>query len=360
MIDDLAPVAVTTNGSLSPANDHGFGKHNKEGLYHYFHKNLLEAYPEVKGTFFILINRHFNHKPETGGYQILSDGFDEDYIKFLHSMKSHFDYAFLGTDHGKIENGSFIQEFEYRTLSDIPLLKEALEEFKKKTGISFQGGKFPGYQSNNQSKEIIEKLGFKWWAYGHEMKNRKHKSNRESYFGENRLVLNFPTNFSGESFNYWLYPGNKKFIKARIAYGYYRNLKLHQHLQYLYENQLIISIQEHFSTLRTDGVRQRPNVFDDMDSLKKIYSILRGADVWYARCDEIARYIENRDNTTLKWNEASLKIGYNGQYEECRISLASKDINQLKNLATNEVTKAFRKNGKWVFSEIIPGEYLAI
>ncbi len=359
MVDDLAPVAITTDGIITPANDHGYGKANKDGLFNYFRNNLLESYPEVKGTFFILIDEHHNHKHGTGGYQILSKGFDEKYLAFLKYMKSHFDYAFHGTSHGKKKEGGFVQEFEYRTLKDIPYLRKSISKFEEIANIKFNGGKFPGYKSNENSKKIIEELGFKWWACSHKMMNKRHSDNRESYFGDKQKVFNFPTNFSGESFKHQLYPKTKRFIKCRIVYGYYRNYKLHEYLQYLYENQFIISIQKHFSTLRTDGIRQRPNVYDSMNSLKRIYSILRGADIWYGKCDEIARYIENRDKTKLSWNENKLKISYLGRYKECKISLASKEVNELQNTVTGQEIKAFRKNNQWIFQDVVPGKYLA-
>ena len=356
MIDDLAPSAITTDGVIRPFNDHGYAMNNPEGLYHYFEKHLLDPFPEICGTFFILIDKHTNHAPGTGGYQILSNGFSDEYVDFLKSINPSFDLAFHGTNHGKIENGVFLQEFSYLTPTDIPRLKSILEEFEKRTGLSFSGGKYPGYISNEHSEIILEKLGIKWWAGHNGMKNKRTHENEFSYFGDSSKVLNFPTTFSGEAFKTFLKPSKGKFSMLTALYHQLRKLNLERHLQYLYENRLVISLQEHFTTYRIDGKFQRPNVFDDLQSIQKTYSILRGADIWHASCNKIAKYVENRDNCTLDQDQSTVTISYKGRYESSSITLQSKSRHTLTDNKGNKILPIYKQN-LWVYPNVRGGVY---
>jgi len=207
--------------------------------------------------------------------------------------------------------------------------------------------------SNSFSDDIIEKLDFKWWCFHNKMKNKKSTDNAVSFYGKDKKVMRFPTNFSGDNFKQFL---RKDHMGLKSWFGFYRNFKLKAHLQYLYESGQIISIQEHFTTLRTDGQYQRPNVFDDLESLKEIYSILRGADIWHAGCDAIAKYVENSEEQSLKIDGDSLKLSYKGRYDLSSISLKSKTVNKLISENGDELN-AFKKNAHWVFSDVNPGAY---
>ena len=59
MIDDLAPVSISFVKELKPWFDHGGGRDNKGSLFEYFQSCFLQKFPEVKGTFFIIINDHY-------------------------------------------------------------------------------------------------------------------------------------------------------------------------------------------------------------------------------------------------------------------------------------------------------------
>lgn len=356
MIDDLAPVAITQDGILRPFNDHGYGMRKQEGLYHYFEKYLLEPFPEVCGTFFILIDQHTNHAPDTGGYQILNNGFTSEYVDFLKSLNPRFDLAFHGTNHGKKENGIFHQEFSFLTPGDVPRLKDALQEFEKNTGISFSGGKYPGYISNTHSEKILEELGMKWWATSRDMKNKKKPENEFSYFGESNKVLSFPTNFSGEVFKTFLKKQSGFLPILRATHFLLRKFKLERHLQYLYENRLVISVQEHFTTFRADGKFQRPNVFDDLSSIQKTYSILRGADVWHATCNQIAKYVDNRDHSKLTQTTDSITLDYSGRYNNSSVTLQSKSRHTLTDSFGNKISPVFKEN-LWVYTDVKEGVY---
>lgn len=356
MIDDLAPAAISYENELQPFYDHGYAMRKKDGLYHYFEENLLNAFPEIRGTFFILTDQHFNQQPSTKGYIIKNRGFSEEYINFLHSLTPRFDFAFHGTTHGKHLNGQMLQEFTYLTPDDIPRYAEILKDFQKTTGISFHGGKFPAYQQNQHSSHIIEKLNFKWWAYSNHMKNRRHPDTCYKYSDKNKGVLHMPTNFGGESFKAFLKVKKPRLTALRSWYKAYERVKLEGHLNWLYQNGRVITIQEHFTTFRSQGIFQRPNVFDDLESLKTIYSTLRGADIWHASCNQVAKYWENKDQFKIEAHAKNIDLSYSGTYTNPTVSVKSKKVKTLK---TNEglIIHGISRNGGYVFNKLKPGTY---
>lgn len=356
MIDDLAPAAIAYEDELKPFYDHGYGMRKPEGLYHYFEENLLNPYPEIRGTFFILTDQHFNQKPGTKGYIIKNRGFSDEYVNFLHSLKPRFDFAFHGTTHGKLSKGQMLQEFTYLTPDDIPRYEKMLKDFQQATGLSFYGGKFPAYQKNQHSSAIIEKLNFKWWAFSNHMKNRRHRDTAFKYSGNNQRVLHMPTNFGGESFKAFLKVKKPRLTALRSWHKAYERIKLEGHLNWLYQNKRVITIQEHFTTLRSQGIFQRPNVFDDLESLKTIYATLRGADIWHASCNQVAKYRENKDHITLETNSKNLVLTYSGTYTDPAVSVKSKKVKSLKN-SEGLITHGILRNGAYVFNHLKPGPY---
>ena len=356
MIDDLAPVNISQDGSVKPFTDHGFGMRESGSLFSYFENTLLAKYPEIRGTFFIITERDSNQKPGNNGYDIQHRGFSEEYLSFLHSLTPKFSFAFHGTHHGKNEGGRYRQEFTYRTGKDLSWLSKNLEKFEHHTGIRFQGGKFPGYEKNEEALSIIQKLGFLWWAWGNEMKNKKSPSNQFRYLGSEKKILDMPTNLSGESFKTFLQTGKKKLQWAKPWFQQFRNVQMEGYIEYLYGKGRLISIQEHFTTQKVKGHLQRPNVFTDLGSLERIYDIMRGADIWHATCDEVAQYIENRDHTTLQESE-KLKITYTGRFPNFHISLKSSARHQLLHLNSGKEYSPIRRNNQWIYNNLPAGEY---
>lgn len=355
MIDDLAPVAISSNKTFQCFNDHGGLMDNPNGLFYYFEKLFLTKYPEVKGTFFILIEDHFKWSQASGNYNIKSQGFDDHYVKFLESLTPRFDFAFHGTSHGKVESNKMFQEFSYRKVADIDELNSKINLFNKNTGISFSGGKFPAYQSNSQSEDILKGLGFRWWAFHKEMKNKKHPEN--DLFFKQSGIISFPTNFSGENFRYFFDKNGGVKNKLKFYYHKLKKIQLELHLTYLYQKRKVISIQEHFTTLRTNGTFQRPNVFTDLKSLEIIFDHLRGADIWYATCNEISDYFKSYKNASLIENAEKIEIS-NKQRGEFLfpISISSPKCSELIN-DKGERFIGKRKNGNWIFNHLQPGTY---
>ena len=363
MIDDLAQVAITNNGVFFPGNDWGYGLDQENSLWRYFERNLLEKFPEIKGSFFFA-TQTFDKQNENAGYHVLKKEMDTNFRDFIKKYEEKFELAFHGTNHGQYIDkknpelrNNYKQEFEIVSLDDIQPLKKEVLWYEQFLNLHFYGGKYCGYKKNEHSDKVIEKLGFKWWASSAEMIGRKHVKNRHSYFGSESKVLDFPTNVPGSLFNQTLHanPTKRKWLK--LITGTFKNHKNEQYLQYLYENGLIISIQEHFQNQRTDGKRQSQNVYDDIVSLDKIYGILRGADIWYATCSEIAHYLESYDYTDIiKKDESTFEIIYRGSWGKPFLSVTSKN-REIRNLTDKETYKGVYKNGLWIYNNVTPGLY---
>lgn len=370
MIDDLVPAAVYPfkDNNVWAKYDWGYHMDKENSLYIYFQNNLLNRFPEIKGTFFMPLTS-YKYIPENAGYKILRGSFNESFNDFLKRISTNFDFAFHGTSHGKFINpqnveiiNNWKQEFEYLTLQDIDILQEEISKLENKSGVIFTGGKYPGYIKNEHSEQILEKLGFKWWASSSEMINKKTPRNKHDYFGKQIRILNLPTNLSGDIFNNKLVLLNssikfKKMIKKILRYK--EKVNPYNYIQYLYENQYPITIQEHFQNQRTDGIRQTPNIFDDISSLNHIYSILRGAEIWYVNCTKLSHYLESYDNTEIISNKNQIDIKYNGNWDKMFLSFASTH-REIKNLESGNIEHGIYKNSIWIYNDLQEGKYQLI
>lgn len=371
MIDDILPIAIYpfNDNYIWAKYDWGYLEDGEKSLYNYFQNNLLKRYPEIKGTFFISIKPN-NSINEISGYKISKNNYDNDFLSFIKRISLHFDFAFHGTSHGNFfnsnnpdYNNNWQQEFEYLTLKDINRFRDEIQDFENKSGLYFSGGKYPGYMNNEFSEEILEKLGFKWWASSSNMLNSKISKNQHEYFGKRNKILDLPTNLGGDICNIQLVslsPLVKLKQRIKKIIGYNKKVSPFEYIQYLYENQLPITIQEHFQNQRTDGKRQTPNIFDDINSLNMIYGILRGADIWYTSCSDLAHYLESYDNTEIISNgEKQVEIKYNGRWDKMFLSFASTH-REIKNMETAKVNHGVYKNGEWIFNDLNEGKYFLI
>jgi hypothetical protein len=344
MLDDLVPIAVSSNSSIETRNDWGYLEDRIDSLYKYIENYLFKKFPEIKGTIFLPLEEH--KSIESNGYTIFSNDFNDSFIKFLKRIESRFEFAFHGIQHTNIENGKVKFEFEnYSNSLDIEFANKLIN-FEKKTGIIFSGGKFPGYRYNYNAIEFIKNLKYKWMALDSHMINKKHDDNSLKYIKNSKLV-GIPTNLSGDVFNSLPPRANnvRKFVKKIL-----KKKKLPEELiEYLYLNQLPIIIQEHFQNLRIDGKRQTPNIYDDLISLDKIFGMLRPLDIWYTNCGEIAHYFDSYQNTQLTLNNDGFEINYNGNWDEPIISFES-EISKIIDVSSNKTIKGLLKNGKFIYT----------
>jgi hypothetical protein len=128
-------------------------------------------------------------------------------------------------------------------------------------------------------------------------------------------------------------------------------------LNYLYDNQFPITIQEHFQNQKTNGKRQTPNVYDDIFSLDMIYAFLKGRDVWYATCGEISNYYDSFINSKINRIDDNLFIlNYAGNYDNASLTLKM-DASKIMYLKTGVTIHGIYKNDSWVFNNLKPGYY---
>ncbi|MBU0985235.1 MAG: hypothetical protein KKA42_15275 [candidate division Zixibacteria bacterium] len=362
MIDDLSLTALSLDGRTGPWGDWGYLLDGPGSLYAYINDNLLKRFPEIKGTFFYPLSRHGCQNTHAG-YDVTYGKRDQSFKTFVERIAPVFELAFHGTTHGRFRDptnpsfGNWQQEFEYLTEDDIPALAKQIREAEESLEVRLQGGKYPGCVSSAVSAHIVELLGFKWWSGSADMINRRHARNAHHYFGTGERVLNVPINIGGDVFNDVLHQTPGLFGGLRPLRRKLGKLRSEMYLQYLYEKGLPITVQEHHSCMRTDGKRQTPNLFDDIDSVSRIFSILRGADIWYATCTELAQYLESYDNSRIDIQaDGQAVITYAGRWETMTLSCAS-EHRELVCEDTGETVKGRYKQGRWVYDRLSPGRY---
>lgn len=357
MIDDLVPVAVSRDGKIGPGNDWGYLKDGKDSQYQFLEENLFSKYPQIKGTIFLPLASHL-HMQGNNEYQVLKTDFDNDFVRFLKNISSRFEFAFHGIKHTwkDEETGKTVFEFADPKQDDIKTAIKEVQEFKQKTGIVFYGGKFPGYFYNELAKDVIAGLGAKWWALSAGMIQINTAANALYQNPENKITL-IPTNICGDAFNAPKAQNPfKVFAKRLFKNKYYQRPE--EFLLYLYENGYPITIQEHYQNLGTSGKRQKPNIYDDINSLDKLFALLLSLDIWYANCTEIACAYDVFCNTKIiQSNAESFTLVYQGNATEPMHRIKA-DAKQLHWQEQDVVLQGAAKNGMWIYNEIKPGTYI--
>ena len=130
-----------------------------------------------------------------------------------------------------------------------------------------------------------------------------------------------------------------------------------EYINYLCDKRLPITIQEHFQNQRINGTRQTPNIYDDISSLCKIFSILDNYDIWYVSCSDLAHYLESYDKTKLDFiNDKQFSIKYKGEWDYMFLSFIS-DYREIKHETNGEIIKGIQKNNKWIYNNLKEGIY---
>ena len=357
MIDDLVPAAVSLDGKIGPYNDWGYLKDGKNSQYQYLEDSLFSKYPEIRGTIFLPIEAH-NHIPRDSGYQVFTSDFDDDYIRFLQKIGQRFEFAFHGLKHTWKDSKTGATVFEYANSSreyNVTTMQK-VKTFSEKTGIAFTGGKFPGYKYNAAAKDLLIALKTKWWALDSDMLQKRSTKNK-IITDNNSKISYIPTNVSGDCFNQGKREDAIKEIVKKIFQNRFYKEPI-RFLQYLYENGLPMTIQEHYHNQGTSGKRQKPNIYDDLDSLDKIFNFLRNLDVWHASCGQLAQYFDSYLNTNiLKSGKNGFELIYGGIWENPGISVKT-DVKMLYNIGQNKNISGVKRNGMWVYNDLIPGKYM--
>ncbi|NLN95228.1 MAG: hypothetical protein GX128_03550 [Bacteroidales bacterium] len=358
MIDDLVPVAVSKDGEFKSCNDWGYLTDKPSSLYAYFTEFLLRKYPEIKGTIFLPIDSQL-YIPENQGYKVIKSGFDQEFLEFLKRIYSRFEFAFHGIKHAweNAENHT-IHEFNNITSTEIQEIKQRLSDFSGSKGIVFNGGKFPGYKYNDIALNFIKDVKYNWWALSKDMLNKKSNKNLPLFNSELNIV-EIPTNITGDIFKNFYWRNSKRRILSNLL-----KLNTLSHpidlLRYFYENGIPITIQEHFQNQTTKGTRQPINIYDDIWSLDQIFGLLRGLDIWYTTCGEIADYYFNYINTSIKKTDNdSFDIISNKPFRSINITIRTASA-RLHFLDENIFIQGIRKKDGWVFNNLKSGSYRAL
>ena len=356
MIDDLVPAAVSLGGTIEAANDWGYMMDKPNSLYQYLDHWLFKKYPEISGTIFLPLESQ-DCIDKKKGYKVYTRSIDEEYIEFLKRIRHRFEFAFHGVKHSWFDDSTKKSVHEFANAND-ELISQALQKVKQfhdKTGIEFSGGKFPGYNYNEKALDMIGSLKAKWWALDADM-IQKVASNDVVHHPQKGFIQ-IPTNICGDAFS----------IKRSLQFQSLRNLKKRMknryagrpldYLAYLYNNELPITIQEHFQNQTTLGKRQTPNLYDDINSLEMIYGYLRGKDLWYTNCTDMAHYFDSYQRSKLTMTgKDKFRITYQGMYDKLVISLMG-DAPVIESLDGHGIIQGTFKSGQWIFNVSKCGEY---
>ena len=354
MVDDLVPALVSRDGKTSARDDWGYLRNSDESLYAYLSKWLFDKYPEIRGTVFLPLDSH-NYIDQNSGYCVKTREMDQEFFSFLHNISDRFEFAFHGVKHAWFDNISYmpVHEFARPTEKIIEHALERVHAFTDHSGIRFMGGKFPGYKYDSKALEVIPKLGCKWWALDSSMIQRVGQNS--VHYHESSQFINIPTNLCGDIYNTNKSKDILRSIKSKLKNRF--SGRPNDFLSYLYEQSLPITIQEHYQNQRTDGIRQRPNLFDDIASLDILFGYLRSKDIWHANCTEIAHYFDSYQRVKIaEIGQNSFSISYSGLFESPMISIVC-DSPIIDSMDGSGSIKGLYKSGKWIFNINNCGEY---
>jgi len=321
MIDDLANAWVDTNGdgTVDWGEDWGFFKDGDRSSFRFLKERILRDHPEVKVTFFVPVGKRVGivRRPVCPMHSkpIHADEESKAFFRSVH-QDGRFELAYHGTTHGVAgeKAGDFVQEWaSFANLEEaLSRIGEGVGIFDDAIGTRPRGGKYCGYTSNEFSDESIDEAGFEWWC---RYWNRGKTDGSDDpacgpdpdpltnydvkRFGK-RGVIDIPSTVSGALLNGLYHAGGSpKDIAKRLFKKTFIRWKLRE-IDELLERRLVISVQEHIAPSRDDGKRQSPNIFDDRESLLRIFEHLKGKKVWHCTCSELADYVNLRDHVSVE------------------------------------------------------------
>ncbi|GLI56922.1 hypothetical protein PM10SUCC1_24360 [Propionigenium maris DSM 9537] len=314
MVDDLANVWVdlSGNGKIDRGEDWGYAKYEENSSITFLEEEILNQFPDVKVNFYVPVGKRIGMVRDSDIY-MYSNPINENKstIEFFRSLNndSRYELSYHGLTHGEVYNKPEDQKQEWECYSS---LNEALETidagkaiFREVTGEYPKGGKYCGYTKGKYGDESIDKSNFLWWNRNLNYINVKKYCGDDDnkitnfdikIFGENN-VIDIPSTLGGDIFNTKSSSRIKTVVKRILKF--YMEIKGKKEIDFLLKNNLVISIQEHISPARDDGKVQTPNIFDDKESLIKIFKYLKDKNVWYCTGTELAKYVSVRDKIKI-------------------------------------------------------------
>lgn len=378
-IDDLANIYVKQSSSkdLEIGEDWGHYASLKNSMWDFLQKNLLERFPEIRTTFFLVTKKRapiVKSSPYSYAEAIdANDGFS-DFLRQLHA-NDKVELAYHGTTHGeageRVED--FVQEWDtYGSLEEaLERINEGKELFKKVLGEYPQGGKYCGYKEGKFGKESIEKSHFKWWSFHQDdfMWDKNSTDERLTYdVNYIQGVVNIPTTVDASNLSLRAYKQlfTRKYLKS--LYLYFKEHKtVERHLESLYNNKQVIAVYEHTSPYMSNKDRQYPNIVTDIQNLNIIFSYLKDKDVWYATANEVADYFIARTTTNLEQQKRGFLLTFSDEAPskeltlvvervDEKLALYDEDKNLLKRLSVKPtesyVTYCFEANRRYFIDSI--------
>lgn len=319
MIDDLCNSWVDLNGNkkLELGEDYGAGMYNENSSMKYLEEEILKFYPEVKVNFYVPVGERIGMKLNSN-IKMYSKQIDENkeielFFQKINDNKK-YELSYHGVTHGKVFENSKDQLQEWETFDSLDealaIINQGKEIYKKVLYKYPVGGKYCGYIGGKYGDESIDKSNFFWW---HRFWNKGIEENGDKLicgeeinllkayditeFGENG-VIDIPSTLLGSLYNLDSNDIIKRNLKKIFKIFFINRYK--KQIDFLLENQLVISIQEHISPARDDGKIQTPNIFSDKKSLLRIFEYLKNKNVWYCTGTELAEYYYLRKNIDLK------------------------------------------------------------
>lgn len=308
MIDDLANAWHSKDGNelWDPGGDWGGGLNKENSTIRFLTEKLVNNFPEIKITFFAVAGKlGLCTKSERFTFAEPLNFSDESRMFFnVLNENGKYEIAYHGFDHGipGDKKEDFMQEWKgFKSVEEAcEQIQKGKDIFKDVFHMYPSGGKYGGWKYNELADESIDRSGFLWWCRDwmpRDISNRRDDSYYDPQFFGNNFVVALPSTVHG-------FLWNKKQINR------------------LLEKKQIISIEEHIASVRPDGLVQTPNVIDDINELKSLFTYLRNKNVWYSTGTEIAKYFIAYSFTTIhdiKFD--GFKIKYDGHIREPIITL---------------------------------------
>lgn len=311
MIDDLTDGWIDEAGSGVPLgrNDWGAGLDAPGSAFRFLSDGILGEFPEIRTTFFVPVDRLEDIRPARVRFEFRPIDRRPEFVRFLRDLDAdpRFELAYHGKEHGLpgATPADYVPEFEsYDSVAEaVSALRAGEQIWKGVFDRSPEGGKYPAYGRGAHGDAAIDVAGFAWWCRRWDRDlatDADPAAFRPRMFGE-RGVVDVPSTLHG---GFMTPPKLREVGPKFVPWVTLMRLRAHRWLDAqidaLLASRSVISVQEHISPSRPDGLTQTPNLFDDTRTLRHVFRRLREHAIWHASCGEIAAYFRARELTRVQ------------------------------------------------------------
>jgi hypothetical protein len=307
-IDDLTNAWHQPHADLPPEHAGDWGGRMREpgSALEFLEDRLMRTFPELKVTFFAVagpISAYTHHRPFSHAASLDATEESKRFFRAI-AEDSRYELAYHGLNHGTAAERTedFIQEWRgFNSVeSAVAQTRRGLEIFVRATGREPNGGKYGGWEYNEFAEPALEQCKFAWWCRDWTPRDTTGRIPDEYYsphFFGSRMIVGLPTTVHGR---FW----SRRQIDILLA------------------KRQLIAVEEHIAPIRPDGLIQTPNIVDDLEDLRRLFSYLRGKNVWYATGSEIAEYIVARDRSVIyDVSTQGFSLNYEGRLNRPALSL---------------------------------------